>query len=179
VSKTLRIPLRKHPGIFFLVDDNVWAEYLREGFSKNPGLDSNGSRHSYVRPMVWLPDPSWLRSIPIGLARIIVAIHAHLSGNHLASKGWTVRHKNGNHLDLRRINLEIVPAKGSRARNSYYAYWTVHERWKVAQAGGDPKGTFAEKRRHWRATHKKVSASGDGPLVPPGAPSDNSSGVLP
>lgn len=162
MPKTLRIPLRKHPGLFFLVDDDHWAEYLRLGFSQNASLDSDGGRHTYVRTMAWLPDPSLRRSKSIALARIIVSIDAIRSGCALDPKGWTVRYKNDNRLDLRRKNLVVVPSTGQR--NSYYAFWTVHARTKIAQAGGDPERVFAESRRAFRNTHK------DGSVPPtPGA----------
>ena len=150
------------PGI--LVDAAIWREYLRLCFSKRVSLDQNGGRHRYARTMVNLPDPA-RRSVPIALARLFVAIHAQLSGETLPNKGWTVRYKNGDHLDLRIENLAVVPARGHR--NSFHACWTVKARWKIAEAGGDPKAILAEKRRTFRATHKAGIKRDPQPPLPP------------
>lgn len=169
MSKTIRIPVR--PGVFILVDEDTWTEYLREGFSKSFSLDQNNGRHRYARTMAYLPDPA-RRPVAIALARLFVAIHARLSSGTLPSKGWTVRYRNGDHLDLRIENLEVVKAHGHR--NSFYACWTVNARWDIAEAGGNPKDVFAERRRAYyrgrkksRATHKPAIKRDPQPPVPP------------
>jgi len=149
----------KPPGV--LVDASIWSAYLRLGFSKFISLDQNGGRHRYARTMVYLPDPS-RRAVPIALARLFVVIQARQSLTPMASKGWTVRYKNGDHLDLRIENLLVVKAR--KQRNSFYASWSVNARWDIADAKGDPKAVLAARRRHFRATH--IAAIKRGPQAP-------------
>jgi predicted RNA binding protein YcfA (HicA-like mRNA interferase family) len=163
-SRILRISVRKHPDVFIVVDADIWTEYLRQGFSKTFSLDKNDGRHRYARTMAYLPDPS-LRSVPVALARLFVAIDALLSAKLLPNKGWTVHYQNGNHLDLRRKNLEVITASGHR--NSFHASWTTKTRWDIAEAGGDPKAIFAAKRRLFRATHKATIKPDPQSAIPP------------
>ena len=163
MSKTIRIEVRL--GVFFYADENVWIEYLRLGLSKRTSLDSNGSGCSYVRTMAWLPGPEQQRSKPVPLARIFPAIHARILGEKLEGKGWIVHYKNGDPLDLRIANLEVVSSKGEK--NSFNASWTVNARWDIAVDGGDPNKVFAEKRRVYRATHATGSAMASPRDLPP------------
>lgn len=165
MTKVVRIPVRKHPGVFVVVDEYIWLEYLRLGFSPNISLDGNGGSYRYVRAMVWLPSPEARRSVAISLPRIFVAIYARITGKPLPHKGWTVRYQNSDRLDLSIGNLVAAPSKGQR--NTFYASWTVHARMEITQTGGNPNAIFAAKRRTFRATHKAAIKGNLKAPVPP------------
>lgn len=157
--KATRIPVHKHPGIYALVDEAAWKKYTELKFSESISLDSNGRGQFYPKTMAYLPDPT-RRSVTMPLARILVAIHRKMCGLPLDGNGWTVRCKNGDRLDLRSENLEVVPARGQR--NSFNACWAVNDRWRIFEAGGNPKEEIRLARALHRAakkcaTHKSES----------------------
>lgn len=164
-KKTLRIPLRKYRGGFLLVEEKVWSRYLKLGFSESVHIGPNGHGSCYPKVMAYRPDPSMRRPTTVPLARIVVAIIALMDSEKLDVKGWIVRPKNGDPLDLRRGNLQVVVSRGQK--NSINASWIVNVCWDIAESGGDPKAIFAARRRVFRATHKAAIKGDPESSVPP------------
>jgi hypothetical protein len=134
-------------------DLDVWEELMRLGISPRFNVRTNGIKHKrprwYLKVTALLPWPIGGDSPTHQAARLVVALgfvdRGFLVAVWVRSKRWRVEHINGDHLDLRRENLRVLPAGDKRA--GFYAVWDLRERRKLIAKGKDPNAVFAKRRR--------------------------------
>lgn len=104
-------------------------------------------QNGYVRQNALLPDGQTHKH---QIARLIAALmlleEEQRTGKPAKAKGWTVRYRDGDRLNLTRANLEIVDAAEGRRSNSYKALWDVKERMRLVAEGKDPNAVFRARR---------------------------------